>query len=267
MYVITIANEKGGVGKTTTTVNLAAALGAVAERRVLVIDLDSQGHATQWLNVPVERVPPDRSSYAVLTGQTALTPTMLRTPEQGVMLCAAHPFLAKAAQELSTRVDGLFVLNDALEAVASKQETAETPPAPVDYVIIDCPPTKGTVVFNALIAADLVIAPVLAESLSMEGLGELNDTVQRIRQRYSPELPPPRMVINNYEGRSAADRQIHDFVRDRFARQVFQTEIGRDAPLRECFAAKSSIFRYRRGARSALQFQALAEEVMEALDG
>jgi chromosome partitioning protein len=267
MHVITVANEKGGVGKTTTTVNLAAALGSMANCRVLVIDLDSQGHATQWLNVPLDRVPPERSAYAVLTGQSPLALTILRTHETGVELCAAHPFLAKAANELSTQVDGLFVLNDALNAVAPENATAATASAPIDYVIIDCPPTKGTIVFNALIAADLVIAPVLAESLSMEGLGELNDTVQRVRQRYSPDLPPPRMLINNYEGRSAADRQIHDYVRERFATQVFQTEIGRDAPLRECFAAKSSIFRYRRGARSALQFQALAEEITEALHG
>lgn len=97
-------------------------------------------------------------------------------------------------------------------------------------------------------------------------MGELAETVRRVRQRYSPDLAPPRILINNYEGRSAADRQIHDYLQTQFGPQVFRTEIGRDAPLRECFAARMSILRYRRGARSAAQFLALADEIMEALD-
>src|SRR5262245_41568393 len=105
MRVVTIANEKGGVGKTTTAVHVAAALG-MAGHRVLVIDIDGQGHATDWLGVPAAHVPTDRSSYAVLVAQTALAATLLRTEEAGVLLCAAHPFLAKAAQELGTKVGG-----------------------------------------------------------------------------------------------------------------------------------------------------------------
>src|SRR5690349_6491529 len=113
MRVITIANEKGGVGKTTTAVNLAAALGSMGSQ-VLVIDLDSQGHATEWLGVPPARVPVERSSYAVLVGQTPLQSTLLRTQESGVTVSGAHPFLAKAAQEHGTKVDGLFNLKDGI---------------------------------------------------------------------------------------------------------------------------------------------------------
>src|ERR687893_34148 len=113
MQVIAIANEKGGVGKTTTTVNLAAALG-LSGHRVLVIDLDSQGHATEWLGIAKSRVPVERSAYAVLSSQADLPTTLLRTSENNVALCAAHSLLAKAALELGSNVEGLFVLKDAL---------------------------------------------------------------------------------------------------------------------------------------------------------
>ncbi len=255
MRVVTIANEKGGVGKTTTAVNLAAALG-LAKHRVLVIDLDSQGHATQWLGVAKTHVPPERSSYGILAGQGDLASSLLRTGEQGVALCAAHPLLAKAALELGSNVEGLFVLKDALNVEL-----------PIDYVLVDCPPSKGAVVFNALIAADLVVAPALSEALSLEGLGELNETVRRVQSRYSQHLPPPMILINDYEGRSAADRQIQEYIRRQFGTQVFRTVLGRDAPLRECFAAKESIFRYRRTARSAGLFRELARELTECFDG
>ncbi len=132
---------------------------------------------------------------------------------------------------------------------------------PIDYVLIDCPPAKGAVVFNALIAADLVLAPVLSQALSLEGLGELNETVSRVQSRYSPHLPAPLILINDYEGRSGADRQIQEYLRSQFGSQFFRTTIGRDSPLRECFAAKESIFRYRKNARSAGQFRELVDEL------
>jgi chromosome partitioning protein len=270
MKVITIANEKGGVGKTTTTVNLAAALGHT-NHRVLVIDLDWQGHSTQWLGVASNAIAIERSSYGVLTGQTDLVSTLIRTAEEGVILCAAHPGLAKAPQELSAQVDGIFMLRDALErldklATSSIKKNGSSPLS-FDYVLIDCPPSRSMIVFNALIAANLVIGPVLAETLSMEGMGELNETVRRIQQRHSPKLQPPKILINNYDGRSTVDRQIHDDLRDQMASQVLETEIGRDAPLRECFAASSSIFRYRKVARSAIQFRDLAMEIRGLLHG
>jgi chromosome partitioning protein len=254
MHIITMANEKGGVGKTTATVNLAAACGLTGAR-VLVIDLDSQGHATEWLGISKTRVPPERSSYAILSGQSDLASTLLQTKEENVALCAGHVLLAQATLELGSNVEGLFIIRDALAA-----------DLPIDYVFIDCPPAKGAVVFNALIAAHLVIAPVLSQALSLEGLGELMDTIRRVKSRYSPNLLDPVVLINDYEGRSAADRQVQEYLRAQFAEQVFETVIGRDAPLRECFATRESIFRYRRTARSAGQFQSLVTEVKERLN-
>jgi chromosome partitioning protein len=258
--VITIGNEKGGVGKTTTAVNLATALG-ITGQRVLVIDLDTQAHATQWFGIPASRVQPDRSSYGVLSGSTPLSETLLRTAEEGVVLCAAHPFLAKAAKELGEQVDGIFALRDVIGDFESTDLGAR-----FDLAIIDCPPARGTVVFNALLAADLVVTPVLAEALSVQGLVALDETVQRIRQRYAPDLSAPLILINNYEGRASIDRQLYDDLRQQYGSRLLDTLIGRDAPLREAFLMQVSIFRHRRTARSALQFQTLAEEVMRSLN-
>jgi chromosome partitioning protein len=252
MRVITIANEKGGVGKTTTTVNLAAALG-LAGHIALVIDLDGQGHATEWLGMALNKVPSERSSFAILSNQAPLASCLIRTKEQGVFVCGAHPYLSTIEVVLSGQPDGIFTLRDALQG--------ETPIA-IDYVLIDCPPGKGAVIFNALVAADLIIAPVLAEALSLKGLGALNETVQRVRSRYSPQLPPPMILLNDYEGRSSADRENQRYLRETFGDRVFQTVIGRDAPLRECAGLNESIFQYRRTARSAAQIQDLAREVI-----
>ncbi len=255
MQVITIANEKGGIGKTTTTVNLAAALG-ICGCRVLVVDLDSQTHASQWLGVSADDVTPEQSSYGILTGQTTMINAIVETEEQNVIVCPAHRLLVKVASELGQNVDGIFMLRDALE-------TAVQAGLNVDYVLIDCPGAVGPVVNNALVAADLVIAPVQAELLSVEGLGELTSTVQRVKQRHSPHLPPPVVLINNYEGRSSMDRQILEALRQQFGRNMFATVIGREAPLREAFGDQHSIFRYRRTARSATLYRELANEVLE----
>ncbi len=252
MHVIAIANEKGGVGKTTTTVNLASALG-LRGYSVLVIDLDGQGHATEWLGVPLARVPGERSSFAVLANQSTLAQSLIRTTEEQVVLCAAHPYLSTIDVVLAAQPDAVFTLRDGLQADL---------PLTIDYALIDCPPGKGAVIFNALIAADLVLAPVLAEALSLKGLASLNETVQRVQSRYSPHLPMPMILLNDYEGRSSADRQNQEYLRQQFEQRVFSTVIGRDAPLRECAALAASIFSYRRTARSAVQFRALADELV-----
>jgi len=259
MKTIAISLRKGGTGKTTTTINLAAALGLLGYQ-VLVIDLDSQGHATEWLGVAMASLTPEHSSYGVLTTQASLAATLWTTAEQGVQLCPAHPFLAKAAKDLGSQADGFFVLQEAIEQFG--QEAQGTP---VDILIVDCAPASDPLTFNALIAADLILAPVFVEALSLQGLKDVYETVQRIRKRLSPDITDPYVLLNNYEGRAQVDRQIYDDLRVAYGDQILQTVIGRDAPLREAFIQQASIFRHRRTARAAAQFRDLANEIVGLL--
>jgi chromosome partitioning protein len=257
MKVIAVSLSKGGVGKTTISVNLAAALG-LEGLRVLVVDLDSVGYATTWLGITMSEIESNASAYGVITRKAQLSQAVYETEEQSLFICPAHSSLINAAGELGARLDGLFVLKDTFAAAARDE-------LPFDVAILDCPGEQNTVVFNAIIAADLVIAPVLSHNMSLDGLADVNQMMDTIRSRFRPELRHPYILLNDYVGQAASDRQIKDYLVETFGREMFQTIIGRDAPLRECYNQAQSIFRYRRSARSAGHFRALAQEVREVL--
>jgi chromosome partitioning protein len=255
MKIIAISLSKGGVGKTTVSVNLAAALG-LEGMRVLVMDLDSVGYATTWLGVNPAEIAAEQSAYGVITKRTPLGQAVYETDEQSVFLCPAHASLINAAGELGARLDGLFVLKDTFAAAARDE-------LPFDIVILDCPGEQNPVVFNAIIAANMVIAPVLSQNMSLDGLADVSQMIETIRLRFRPDLHSPHILLNDYAGQAASDRQIKEYLEQNFREQLFQTIIGRDAPLRECYNTAQSIFRYRRAARSASQFRALAHEVKD----
>jgi chromosome partitioning protein len=257
MKVIAVSLSKGGVGKTTISVNLAAALG-LDGLRVLVMDLDSVGYATTWLGMNMADVSVEHSSYSVITRKTALDQAVFETEEQNVLLCPAHPSLINASGELGGRVDSVLVLRKVFAAAGPVQQA-------IDVAILDCPGEQNPVVFNAIIAADLVIAPVLSQNMSLDGLNDLTLMVKSIQADFKPTLPDPYVLLNDYAGQSASDRQIREYLPAQFADHFFQTIIGRDAPLRDCYNHAESIFRYRRSARSAGQFRSLAQEVQGLL--
>ena len=257
MKVIALSLSKGGVGKTTVSVNLAAALG-LEGMNVLVLDLDSVGYATTWLGMRMEEVPAEHSAYSLITRRTELAQAVFETGEQNVFLCPAQASLINAAGELGSRIDGLFILKDTFAAAARAN-------LPFDVVIIDCPGEQNPVVFNAIIAADMVIAPVLSHNMSLDGLTDLSTMMGTVQSRFRPDLPDPHILLNDYVGQAASDRQIKEYLSQNFSHQMFQTIVGRDAPLRECYNLGQSIFRYRRSARSASQFRELAAEVRSLL--
>lgn len=247
MSVIAFANQKGGVGKTTSTVNLGAAL-AAAGRSVLVVDMDAQANASSALG---QAAADGRDSYEVLLGGVEATAAIMETAAPGVSLIAASRDLAGAEIEL-VAVEGREArLRRALEAVRGR----------FDYVLIDCAPSLGLLTVNALTAADEVIVPVQCEYLALEGLSHLARTLELVRQRLNSGLRLRGLVMTMFDSRTNLSQEVVNEVRRHFA-QTYQTVIPRSVRLSEAPSHGLSILQYDPGSRGARAYQALAAEVI-----
>jgi chromosome partitioning protein len=255
MKVITVSLPKGGNGKTTTVVNLGAALG-MEGARVLIMDLDSTGYATRWLGVDVANVDPDHSAYGVITGRTSLADASFETDEQNVFLCPADPGLVNVGGELGQKIGGLFTLRKML--AASKT-------LPVDVILIDCPGEQNPVVFNAVVAADRVLVPILAESPSLDALVELDAMVTEIRDTYNLSVPNANILLSRYEEKGRSNEVIKDHLMTRYGDRMFNTIIRQSVPIHDSYHFHQSVFRYRPAARAAGWFRDLAAEVKALL--
>lgn len=249
-YIYSIANQKGGVGKTTSAVNLSAYL-AASGKRVLLIDMDPQANATSSLGVPKEKQ--DESSYELLLGGVSAQRATLKNPKTGVCLIPSSTKLAAAEVELVGELAREYRLKNALETCQSTY----------DYILIDCPPSLGLLTVNALTAAsDGVIIPVQCEYLALEGLSQLTRTVDLVQQRLNSALCIRGLAMTMFDARTTLSQQVVNEVEKHFGALVFHTRIPRNVRLSEAPSHGQPIVTYSPDSPGGLAYRRLAEELV-----
>ncbi len=249
--VLAIANQKGGVGKTTTAVNLGASL-AVAERSVLLIDLDPQANATSCGGLPPERA--SFSTYDVLIGGRKISEAIVKSNVPRFDLVPSDPNLAGAEIELTALPNREWVLKEALREIGDDYE----------IILLDCPPALGLLTVNALTAADALLIPVQCEYFAMEGLGRLMRTVDLIRQSLNPQLDIEGVLLTMYDGRNNLNRQVAEEIRKYLPGKVFQTVIPRNITLAEAPSHGTPALLYDVASTGAQAYLSLTKELLES---
>jgi chromosome partitioning protein len=249
--IYALVNQKGGVGKTTTAINLAAYLAALGQR-VLLVDLDPQANATSSLGVDKNKV--KSGVYDALINDSPAKTHVLHSPELKLALLPSSPALAGAEVELVGMLARETQLKRALASAESNY----------DYILLDCPPSLGLLTLNGLVAAkNGVIIPVQCEYLALEGLGQLSNTITRVRAALSPNLVIRGLVMTMYDGRASLAKQVVEEVHKHFPGKVFRAIIPRSVRLAEAPSHGRPISAYAPSSPGGLAYQALAEELLK----
>jgi chromosome partitioning protein len=248
--IYALANQKGGVGKTTTAINLGAYL-AQADQKVLIVDVDPQANATSSLGLNKHQI--GTNIYDALIQGTPLSRAILRSPDLGLFLVPSSPMLAGAEVELVSMLAREYRLRDALDPIYRR----------FDFVLIDCPPSLGLLTINALTAARSgVIIPVQCEYLALEGLTQLYQTIDLVRERLNPDLTIRGLLMTMFDGRTNLAQQVEDEVRRHFGDQTFRAVIPRSVRLSEAPSHGQPISTYAPRSSGAVAYEALAHELM-----
>lgn len=251
--IIAIANQKGGVGKTTTAVNLSSAL-AFMGYKVLLVDIDPQAHSTiTCLNDPTNY---DRSIYDVLINpQIPITSIVVKTNIPGLDLAISKIAMAKLEPTLIGEIDAHFRLKDALQPIKEKY----------NFIFIDTPPTLGLITVNSLVAADSVLIPIQSSYLCLEGTDDLLETIEKVKKIANPGLQIMGVIITLFDKRTNLSRDVVRRIKQVFGPKVFRTFISKSVKLEESPAYKESIFTYAPDSVGAWQYKKIAEEILERI--
>lgn len=250
--IISFANQKGGVGKTTSAINIAASLGILGYK-VLLIDLDPQGNATSGVGIMKKTL--KLTALDMLKGDHGANDVTIDTPYDHLRVIPASTMLARAEFELSENENCEFVLKNKLEAVRDQY----------DYIIIDCPPSLGLLTVNALTASDGVVIPMQCEFFPLEGLSQLMITISRIKTHYNKDLNVTGILITMYNNRLLLSAQVIQELRKHYADKLFETTISRNVKLSEAPSFGSPVYYHEKRSKGAAEYMNVAKELAERI--
>ena len=246
--IIAILNHKGGVGKTTTTINLAAAL-QQKKKRVLAIDMDGQANLTESFGLSIEE---EKTVYGAMKGEYLLP---LVKAENGISIVPACLDLSAAESELINEPGRELILKGLIARLLDTQK--------FDYILIDCPPSLGLLTLNALTAADYLIIPVQAQFLAMRGMAKITNVIEIVRERLNPKLNIGGIVITQFDKRKTLNKNVSEIINDSFCDKVFKTVIRDNVALAEAPIKGKNIFEYNKNSNGAKDYMSMAQEVLK----